>query len=883
MTAVHRRNRIFFFCLVYIVSLNSFGQTILSKKEKLFDETTQTVVKRSQLKLTRTKINFNRSWKFQFGDRSDAQKQVYNDDQWQNIGLPHSFSIPYFMSTDFYIGYGWYRKHFVLPTGYQQKRIFLEFEGVFQQAEIFINGKKVGEHKGGYTGFSVNISGVAREGENTVAIRVNNLWNPGLAPRAGEHVFSGGIYRDVYLVITNPIHVDWYGTFIQTPVVSEKQASVHIETDIKNETHKSQIIQIKTNIISPEGKIVATISSSKKISAQTIDTIKQTIKSVLNPQLWGPDHPFLYTAVTTVSTGNKIVDKYHTTFGVRSVKWTADSGFFINGKHLYLRGANVHQDHAGWGDAVTNSGFYRDVKMVRDAGFNFIRGSHYPHDPSFADACDRLGILFWSENPFWGIGGSDKTPEGYWNSSAYPTNDKDTSSFEASVKQELGEMIRIYRNHPSIPIWSMSNEPFFTAPQTVQSTKKLLKKLVQLSHSSDPTRYAAIGGSQRPLDSNRIDKIGDVAGYNGDGGVISIFQNPGIPNMVTEYGSTFADRPGKYEPGWGDIARDSGKAVHAWRSGQVIWCAFDHGSLAGSAMAKLGIIDYFRIPKRAWYWYRNEYAHIPPPEWPQPGIPATLKLDADRLSSASDGTEDIKLNVTVIGKNGKPINNSPPVKLTVISGPGEFPTGSAITFNKDSDIRILDGQAAIEFRSWYAGPTIIEASSPGLQPARLQLRFTGDNPYKKGITPPSPERPYIRFRKKLQTVQQTFGRNNPTFASTSQPEHPAGFAADGDTKTWWQPLETDTNAQWTLDPEKKLEISQIRIRFPKEDVYQYKIEAADGYGNWNLIADFMNNQTGESERKIDVPHVIGSLVRISFKTANTAKITEVEVTGQVLE
>jgi hypothetical protein len=869
--------------LLSIVSINSFGQTNFVKKAELFDGKTQASIPGSQLKLPRAVINFNRSWKFQLGDQSGAENPQFNDEKWQNIGLPHSFSIPYFMSPDFYVGYGWYRKHFVLPSAYQHKRYFLEFEAVFQQAEIFVNNKKVGEHKGGYTGFSVDITDAIKKGDNVVAIRVNNLWNPQLAPRAGEHVFSGGIYRDVYLVVTNPVHVDWYGTFIQTPVVSEKKATVRVKTLIRNESNQNQTLQIKSDIVSPQGQIVASIQSTKVLPAQGSQTIDQISNPISYPQLWSPDHPHLYNVVTTLSVQKRITDKYKTSFGIRSIRWTADSGFFLNGKHLYLRGANVHQDHAGWGDAVTNAGFYRDVKMIKDAGFNFIRGSHYPHDPAFAEACDRLGVLLWSENPFWGIGGSDKTPEGYWNSSAYPTDDKDTAAFEKSVKQEFGEMVRIYRNHPSIAIWSVSNEPFFTAPQTLKSTRELLKKLVKLSHNLDPTRCVAVGGAQRPLDSNRIDKIGDVAGYNGDGGVISIFQDPGIPNIVSEYGSTFADRPGKYEPGWGDIAKDSGKAVHAWRSGQVIWCGFDHGSLAGGAMAKLGIIDYFRIPKRSWYWYRNEYAHIPPPEWPQPGTPAKLKLEADRNSASSDGTEDIRLNITVLNANGKSISNSPPVTLKVISGPGEFPTGSSITFNKDSDIRILDGQAAIEFRSWYAGYTTIEASSPGLQPARVQLHFTGDDLYKKGITPSATERPYMRFRRQHKGAQQTFGRNNPTFASTSQTEHPAGLAADGDVKTWWQPLETDANAQWTLDPEKKLEISQIKIVFPKEDVYQYKIEAADGYGNWNLVGDFMNNQNVESEKTINVPQLVGSLVRISFKDAKKAKIAEVEVTGVVVE
>jgi beta-galactosidase len=830
-----------FVCLLLaLLTIDAYSQST-SAKDKTYNEA-ETKILVAEIKAPRTKINFNRDWKFELGDYAGAEHTEYNDGQWQNIGLPHSFSIPYFMSADFYVGYGWYRKHFDLPLTYKDKKFFIEFEAAFQHAEVFVNGKKVGEHKGGYTGFSIDISDAVKEGDNVIAVRLNNLWNAGLAPRAGEHAFSGGIYRDVALTVTNTVHVDWYGTFIQTPTVSEKEATVLIKTDIKNEGSKNQTIQIKTDIVSPQGKIVATISSTKTLPAQTAQTIEQTSKPILNPALWSIDHPHIYTAITTVFIDKKVTDKYQTTFGIRSVQWTADKGFFLNGKHVYLYGANVHQDHAGWGDAVTNAGIFRDVKMVKDAGFNFIRGSHYPHDPAFVDACDRLGILFWSENVFWGIGGSDQTPEGYWNSSAYPTNSKDSSSFKASVKQQLAEMIRIHRNHPSILAWSMSNEPFFTAYQTMQATKTLLKESVELSHALDPTRSAAIGGSQRPLDHNRIDKLGDIAGYNGDGGAISIFQNPGIPNMVSEYGSTLTDRPGKYEPGWGDIWKDEGKPVHAWRSGQSIWCAFDHGSIAGASMAKLGIVDYFRIPKRAWYWYRNEYAHIPPPEWPQPGTPAKLKLEADRYSASTDGDEDIKLLVTVLDINGKPISNNPPVELKIISGPGEFPTGSSIKFEEGSDIRILDGQAAIEFRSWYAGTTIVEASSPGLPSTKLQLQFIGNIPYTKGITPAPPERPYVRYSKKQQAVQQTFGRNNPAFASSAQPQHPAGFAGDGNLKTWWQPLKTDTLAQWILDTEKKLAVSKIKIVFPSEDVYQYKVELAASKDNWKLIADFMNNQ-----------------------------------------
>jgi hypothetical protein len=261
--------------------------------------------------------------------------------------------------------------------------------------------------------------------------------------------------------------------------------------------------------------------------------------------------------------------------------------------------------------------------------------------------------------------------------------------------------------------------------------RAFLEELVNYTHTLDPTRPAAIGGAQRPVDENRIDQIGDLAGYNGDGSSLPVFQNPGVPSLVSEYGSTSAVRPGKYEPGWGDLAKDNGQAVHPWRSGQAIWCMFDHGSIAGENLGRMGIVDYYRLPKRAWYWYRNEYRRIPPPAWPQEGVPAGLKLAADKTELRSvDGTDDTLVAVTVVNKDGKPISNCPPVTLTVDRGPGEFPTGPSITFDPHSDIAIRDGQAAIEFRSYYAGRTLIRATSPGLRDATIEITSAdemGDN------------------------------------------------------------------------------------------------------------------------------------------------------------
>jgi beta-galactosidase len=829
-----------------------------------------------QTSAARQQPNFNREWKFQLGDQPGAEAAGYDDSRWDDIGLPHSFSIPYFLSDKFYVGYGWYRKHFDVPAKWAGERLFLEFDGAFQDAEVFVNGQRIGEHKGGYTGFSFDITDAVKPGDNVVAVRLNNNWNPELAPRAGEHVFSGGIYRDVRLVVTGPLHVTWYGTFVTTPQLSAKSGTVNVKTEIRNDGAAAKACVLQTDILDPDGKTVASLTSTQSVSAGTTMTFDQTTVPITKPKLWHPDHPFLYTAVSKVDDGQKMSDRFETPFGFRWFKWTADQGFFLNGEHYYFKGVNAHQDHAGWGDAVTDSGIERDVKLIKDAGFDFIRGSHYPHAPAFAEACDQLGVLFWSENCFWGTAGF-KNP---WGSSAYPPEAKYQPAFDESVKNSLRDMIRINRNHPSIIVWSMDNEVFFTQGSTLPKVRELLKQVVALSHELDPTRPAAIGGCQR----GDIDKIGDVAGYNGDGA--RLFINPGIPNVVSEYGSTVADRPGQYEPGWGDLQQEP----FEWRSGQALWCAFDHGSIAGH-FGCMGMVDYFRLPKRQWYWYRNEYQHIPPPEWPAPGTPAALWLTTDKTTLQSvDGTDDAQLIVTVVDKDGKAINNCPPVTLAIESGPGEFPTGPSITFDPNSDIAIRDGAAAIEFRSYYSGNTVIRATSPGLDDATITIDSLGEPKFIAGKTPSVKPRPYVRFTGQTAAVPATqtnsiFGFENPTQASSEAPGHNASLGNDGNAATFWQANTTDSNAWWQMDLERIVAVSQTKLVFPTEGNYRYKIEFSNDRLDWTLGVDQTRNTITDKSRTDTVaPAITGRFVRVTFTglpDRKSAAVAEMEIRGRL--
>lgn len=841
----------------------------------LFFVTGNSLFANSIEKPLRSKTNLDREWKFQLGDFEGAEKANFDDNSWQNVGLPHSFSLPYFLSAEFYTGYGWYRKQLVVDREIGGRRFSLEFEGVFQVAELFVNGVRAGEHRGGYNGFSIDITKVLHKGNNVIAVRVNNIWDAQLAPRAGEHVFSGGIYRDVWLVETAPVHVDWYGTFVTTPELSEKSGKVNIKTEISNDGNPTAKGILKTDIYSPSGMKVASMKSPFSLAAGNTVTLEQTSSAINNPELWTPETPFLYKAVSTILQDNVPVDSFETTFGMRWIEWTADKGFFLNGKHRYFKGANVHQDHAGWGDGVTNAGFVRDVQLMKDAGFDFIRGSHYPHDPAFSEACDKLGMLFWSENCFWGIGGFK--PEGDWSCSAYPTIEKDEKPFEESVKESLREMIRIHRNHPSIIVWSMSNEPFFTVSEQMPKVREFLKELVELTHELDPTRPAAIGGCQR----GEIDTIGDVAGYNGDGARLYI--DPGVASIVAEYGSTIADRPGEYIAGYGELQEEQ----FEWRSGQAIWCGFDHGSIAGH-FGCMGIMDYFRLPKRQWFWYRNEYKGILHPDWAVEGVPAAVRLTADKnIIEHADGTDDVHLIASILDKDGKELSNSPDVKLEIVSGPGEFPTGSSILFQNGSDIVIRDGKAAIEFRSYYAGETVIRASSPGLESAEITIVSKAGpayDPQNSKVT----SIPYIRYRNEASKTQGDAEINlvaeRPTRVSSSSDGHSPRLANDGTPSTYWEAASGSGKAAWwQVDMENIYSVKKVALTFNKETALSYAIEISMDDKSWQRIVEPKDNETAAKSRTEEpTADIFGRFMRISFegaKSSDVPNIAEIEVYG----
>jgi beta-galactosidase len=833
---------------------------------------------------TRTSEPINRDWTFTLGDPPGAQTVDHDTAAWRRVDLPHSFSQPFFLGTGFYVGHGWYRKHLELPAADIGRRVTLEFDGVFQDAVIWVNGHKAGRHVGGYTGFSVDITPHVKAGRNLLAVHVNNVWNARVAPRAGEHVFSGGIYRNVRLVVTDPVHVAWYGTFVTTPHVSDERATVRVQTEVRNERAGDAKVALVSEVLDAAGKRVAVQRSERVVPAAVTVTVDQTLPDIARPRLWSPDRPHLYRMVSRLYVAGKPVDRFETPFGIRTLRFTADKGFFLNGKHLYMIGANVHQDHAGWSDGVTDGAARRDVQMVKDAGFNFIRGSHYPHSPAFSKATDEIGLLFWSEAPFWGIGGFGA--DGSWLSSAYPPDPADRPEFEASVLQQVEEMVRIHRNHPSIVVWSASNEPFFTKGEAMDAMRDFLKREVAVFHRLDPTRPVAIGGAQR----GEIDKLGDVAGYNGDGA--TLFLNPGVPSVVSEYGSTMVDRPGAYEPGFGlmpDTPDQKGSTQpyawrYPWRSGEALWCAFDHGSIASIEFGSMGFIDYFRLPKRQYHWYREHYRGVPPPTWPVPGTPAQLHLAASQtVIRGTQGLDDAHLVVTVQDEAGRALSNSPDVTLTIVSGPGKFPTGRRIAFSNKSRVAIRDGQAAITFRSYEAGATVIEATSPGLKPARITITTTGPDRFMPGKTPLAPDQPVMAYppftRIAFPGDPVNVAINRPTAVSSAEPGHEGPKANDDEEQTRWQASAKEASASWMIHLENVYALHWLTVVMPEEHGAAFVVELSKDGSDWCQVAEGPSGRRSHDVALFDKA-LTATFLRIRFPSVTPerpASLSEVRV------
>ncbi|WP_112134654.1 glycoside hydrolase family 2 protein [Glycomyces dulcitolivorans] len=787
----------------------------------------------------------NDGWTFDYGDHPGAELEP-PDPQWYDVGLPHSFEQPDYREHRIYVGHGCYRRTLAIDESWLGSWIALEFLGVFQVCEVFVNGRKAGRHEGGYTPFTVDLSEVVTAGANEVFVRVDNLWNPRLAPRGGDYSFAGGIYRDVSLIVADRVRIDWYGVGVTTPEVSRERATVEAVVEVVNDEPHAVEVTVAAVIADPD-RAVATMAPVRRHIPARSRILVELEGALEKPLLWHPDHPHRYRLTASVSADGSVRDSQQTAFGVRWFEFTADRGFFLNGEHLDLHGANVHQNRGGWGDAGTRSSIRRDVAMIKELGMNIIRGSHYPHHPFFAEECDRQGVLFWSELHFWGVGGEDV--EGYWFASAYPVHEEDEPEFEESLRRALREMIRTQRNHPSIITWSIGNEAFFSEDRVTDKAKALTVELVALSKELDPTRPAAVGGAQR----KGFDVLGDIAGYNGDGA--ELYHDPGFPSVVSEYHGVLGNGPGEYEVAW-----EHGVEVdYPWRAGKIFWCAFHYKTVApGSGL--MGLADYFRRPKRAYYWYRELLRGIAPPAFPQPGTAAGIRLRADTATIPTDGTGDARIEVELVDERGVRVADDRTIELRVVEGGGLFPSGPGFTLSPETN-SVWDGAGAIEMRSYLPGPQRIRAEVEGLPPAEIVLTATGPATPGRGperrLPPPAPflaEPPSVPGFMSLAAYR-------PVKTSSTAPGHTGGNATEPGASTWRAARREP--GEWIAPSlEYQYPVNRIEIDFAEPPTHPWTVEtAADGR---TFTQVHRSGPGGERSVRIEFATRTALAVRVSF-------------------
>ena len=401
----------------------------------------------------RTQTLFDNNWKFFLGDADDAKNISFNDASWRSLILPHDWSIedlpnqsdsvigPFTSksigatATGYTVGgIGWYRKHFTL-NNITNKKITIYFDGVYMNSDVWINEHHLGNHPYGYTPFYYDITPYLKQnGENVLAVRVRNEGK-------NSRWYSGsGIYRHVWLTITNPVHVEQWGVYITTPDVSETSATINIATNLARFENQSGLnsLKLRTQIFDTKNNVVATTENNFQNS-----NIKQTI-AVTHPHLWSPESPYLYQAVTDILQGEKIIDHVVTNFGIRSINITADNGFLLNGKPIKLRGGCMHHDNGPLGAVTIDRAEERRVELLKQFGYNAVRTSHNPPSQQFLDACDRLGIIVIDEAfDMWERG---KNPEDYH------------LYFDTCWKKDIDAMVLRDRNHPSVIFWSIGNE-----------------------------------------------------------------------------------------------------------------------------------------------------------------------------------------------------------------------------------------------------------------------------------------------------------------------------------------------------------------------------------------------------------------------------------------
>jgi beta-galactosidase len=624
----------------------------------------------------RLRYTVNENWQFAGSDAPGAEKLAAPDAAlWRPVDLPHTWNARDAFDDEpgYRRGAGWYRKELRLAADLKGRRIYLFFEGANQVADVFVNEKPVGRHVGGYTAFAFDVTDQLKfDGPNLVAVRVDNSFDADIPPLTADFNFYGGIYRDVWLIATDEVHLEVAdhaapGVRVSTPQVSEKSATVAVAGTVVNAGSQTRKIEVVNAIVDAAGREVSSSNSTLEIKPRGKADFAQTARPLADPRLWSPESPYLYEVRTTLRENGRVLDRVASPLGLRWFAYDGEKGFALNGRPIKLRGTNRHQDYEGLGNAVPDAIHVRDMELIKATGYNFVRLAHYPQDPAVLAAADRLGLLLWEEIPIVN----------------YVTV---SDAFNENSARMLREMIRQHRNHPSVLMWGYMNEIFLRVPKENEAlikkeTVKLARALDALAKTEDPTRPTAIAFHGNDVyNGEGMGEIADIVGWNLYSGWYSrVFEDfgkflddqhrryPKRTLIVSEYGANSDLRLHSLAPRRFDSTAEYQRMFHEsyleqinrrpFVAGMAIWNEFDFGSeTRGENLPHVnnkGMFTFDRRPKDVHYFYRANYSpepvlHIAATDWPQR---AGTTLDPQRIDVYSNLDEvELFLNGASLGK-----------------------------------------------------------------------------------------------------------------------------------------------------------------------------------------------------------------------------------------
>ena len=585
---------------------------------------------------------FTQGWRFHLGDVPNAQKPQLNDWRWRRLDLPHDWSIEGEFSEKAPAGtgggalpggVGWYRNRFMIDAALKGKQFFVQFDGVYRNSEVWLNGHYLGKRPYGYSTFEYELTPHLVYGAkpNVIAVRVDNSQQP------NSRWYSGsGIYRNVWLTILDPVHVEHWGTYVTTPEVSDQSATVVVQTKVRNGSNSDASVDLTTLIWDEDTRQLARVTEKGVAARGQRAEVTQTLK-VPRPKLWSDERPYLYRVISILTQNGKEVDQYETPLGIRTFRFDVEKGFFLNGKPVKIRGVCNHHDLGSLGAAVNKRAIERQLELLKAMGVNALRTSHNPPAPELLDLADRMGFIVMDEAfDVWKI---QKTKYDYH------------LHWDEWHKRDLEDMVLRDRNHPSVIMWSIGNEVMEQWNKN-PAGGTISRELVAIVRNLDRTRpvTAACNGVTR---DNKVLTEGDLdlVGTNYHHAQLPQFASmfPGRPIIGAETNSSVHTRgsyampsdeilrwPRKQEDilklgptyecsaydnstaPWGSAHEEQWKLVkkHDWLAGMFIWTGWDYlGEPTPfpwpAVSSYFGIIDLAGFPKDAFYFYQSEWTSTP--------------------------------------------------------------------------------------------------------------------------------------------------------------------------------------------------------------------------------------------------------------------------------